>query len=67
MGVKQADTGKEGSRQKNPQCQGFLRKMRNLSRRDGRKSITWSAVPDAPKLVYVGMKLCEGPGGAGDL
>ena len=24
---------------------------------NSRKSVTWSAVPDAPKLVYVGMRL----------
>ena len=24
---------------------------------NSRKSVTWSAVPDAPKLVYVGLKL----------
>ena len=23
--------------------------------RNSRKSVTWSAVPDAPKLVYIGM------------
>ena len=31
-----------------------------IERRKGnnsRKSVTWSAVPDAPKLVYVGMRL----------
>ena len=26
-------------------------------KRNSRKSVTWSAVPDAPKLVYVGMRL----------
>ena len=25
--------------------------------KNSRKSVTWSAVPDAPKLVYVGMRL----------
>ena len=24
-------------------------------RKNSRKSVTWSAVPDAPKLVYIGM------------
>ena len=28
--------------------------------RNSRKSVTWSAVPDAPKLVYMGMRLWEG-------
>ena len=29
-------------------------------KKNSRKSVTWSAVPDAPKLVYVGMRLWEG-------
>ena len=27
------------------------------SYKNSRKSVTWSVVPDAPKLVYVGMRL----------
>ena len=33
------------------------RKMKTAVRKNSRKSVTWSAVPDAPKLVYVGLRL----------
>ena len=33
------------------------RKGREIKEENSRKSVTWSAVPDAPKLVYVGMRL----------
>ena len=32
-------------------------KIMSIAEKKSRKSVTWSAVPDAPKLVYVGMRL----------
>ena len=32
-------------------------RMTDTLKNNSRKSVTWSAVPDAPKLVYVGMRL----------
>ena len=35
----------------------YAQKAQKHQKSNSRKSVTWSAVPDAPKLVYVGMRL----------